>query len=123
MAGCVAGHHGCKVSLGDTGYTASTRGGITQGVGKFLQGGGAGDSTVWVGNMVSFGDNGEECGWDTHWVTLLNHREVSEAAKRQDMGDAWSGRRTRSSRNAVGEDLHRETTGNRGSVGGSTSSI
>ena len=42
---------------------------------------------------------------------------------RQDMGDAWGGRLTGGSRNVVVEDLHRETAGNRGSVGGATSFI
>ena len=43
--------------------------------------------------------------------------------RRQDIGDARGGRRTRGIRIAVGEDLHRETTGNRGAVGGATSLI
>ena len=39
------------------------------------------------------------------------------------MGDAVVGRRTRGIGNPVGEDLHRETVGNRGAVGGATSLI
>ena len=39
------------------------------------------------------------------------------------MGDAWVGRRTGGSGNTVSEDLHRETTGNRVTVDGSTSTI
>ena len=39
------------------------------------------------------------------------------------MGEAWGERRAGGSGNAVREDLHRETAGNRGSVGGATSSI
>ena len=39
------------------------------------------------------------------------------------MGDAWGGRRIGGSGNAVGDDLHRETTGNRGTVGGAKSTI
>ena len=60
-------------------------GGITQGVGNFIQGGGAGDSTVWVRDVGPFGDNGDKYGRDTHWVPSSDHREVSEAVKRQDM--------------------------------------
>ena len=39
------------------------------------------------------------------------------------MGDARVRRHVKGSRNAVGEDLHRETTVNRGTVGGTTSLI
>ena len=66
----MAEQHACKVVLGETGDTAPTRGGRTQGVGNFLQGVGVGGSTVWVGDVGPFGDNGEEGGRDTHWVVL-----------------------------------------------------
>ena len=68
MAGCAAEHHVRKVGLRDTGDTAPTRGGRTQGVRNFQQGGGAGNSTAWVRDVGPFGDNREECGRDTHWV-------------------------------------------------------
>ena len=55
-----------KVGLGETGDTAPTGRGITQGVGIFLQGGGAGDYTVWVWDVGTFGNNGEEGGRDIH---------------------------------------------------------
>ena len=42
---------------------------------------------------------------------------------RQEMGYAGAARRTRDSRNPVNEDLHIETAGNHGAVGGSTSLI
>ena len=58
-----------------------TRGDKTQGIVNFLQGGGAGNSTVWVGYVGPFGDNGAECGRYTHWVPLSDHGELSEAAK------------------------------------------
>ena len=66
MAGCAAEHHAQKVSLGETGGTAPTGRGRTEGVGNFLQGGGAGNYTVWVGDVGPFGGNGEEGGRDTH---------------------------------------------------------
>ena len=116
-------NHAYKVGLGETGDTALSRGSRTQGVGNFIQDGGAGDSTVWVGDVGPFGDIGEEGGRDTHWVPSADHGEASEAVKRWDMGDAWGGRRTAGSGNSVREDLHRYTVGNRGSVGGATSSI
>ena len=116
-------NHAYKVGLGETGNTASTGGGITQGVRNFIQGRGVGDSTVWVEDVGPFGNIGEEGGRDTHWVPSADHGEASEAVKRRDMGDAWGGRRTAGSGNSVGEDLHRDTVGNLGSVGGATSSI
>ena len=51
-------HHARKVGLGETGVTASMGGGRTQGVGNFLQDSGAGDYTVWIGYVVTFGGNG-----------------------------------------------------------------
>ena len=44
--------------------------------------------------MGFFRDNGEEGGRYTHWDTLSDHGEASEAAKIWDIGDAWGGRRT-----------------------------
>ena len=98
-------------------------GGRTQGVGKFLQGGNAGDCIVWVRYVGPLGVNDEEGRRDTHGVPADDHREASDVVKRWDMGYARGGSRTRGSGNAVGEDLHRATTGNRGAVGGATSLI
>ena len=98
--------------------TALIRWDRTQGIGNFLQGGSAGNSTVWVRYVGPFSDNGEDCGRYTHWVPLSDHGESSEVDKIQDIGDAWGGRRTGVSGNTVGWDLHRETSGNLGSVRG-----
>ena len=95
----------------------------TQGIGNFLQGGSAGNSTVWVRYVGPFSDNGEDCGRYKHWVHLSDHRELSEAAMIGDIGDAWGGRRTWGIRNTVGGDPHRETSGNLVSGGGATFSI
>ena len=97
-----------------------TVGGRTQGVGNFLQGGGTGDSIVWVRDVGPFGVNGEEGRGDTHGVPATDYGEAIKAITRQEMGDAGDGRRTRGSRNTVGKDLHRETAGNRGAVGVAT---
>ena len=67
-------HHARKVGLGETGGTASTGGGITQGVGIVIQVGGAGDYIVWVGDVGPFGVNGKEGRGDTHGVPATNHR-------------------------------------------------
>ena len=68
-----------KVALGETFETDLMREDRTQGIGNFIQGGGAGNSTVWVGDVGPFGDNGEECGRYTHWVPLSDHGGLSEA--------------------------------------------
>ena len=44
--------------MGETGDSDPTGRGRNQGVGNFLQGVGAGDPTVWVGDMGTFGGNG-----------------------------------------------------------------
>ena len=64
MYGCSEEHHAREVGLGETGDTALTGRGRTQGVGNFLRGGVAGDYTVWVGDVVTFGGNREEGGRD-----------------------------------------------------------
>ena len=97
--------------------------GITQGVGNFLLGGGAGNFIVWVGDAGTFGFNGKEVRGDTHGVPATDHREANKAIRRQEMGDAGGARRKRGRGNPVGEDLHRDTTGNCGSVGGANSLI
>ena len=73
--------------------------------------------------MGPFGDNGEDYGRYTHWVPFSDHGEASEVENIGDIGDAWGGRHTGGSRNIVGGDLHIETSGNLGSVGGTTFSI
>ena len=78
MAGFAAKYHAHKVGLGDYGDTTSTGEGRSQGVGKFLQGCGAGDSIVWVVDVVTFGINGKEDIWDTHGVPATDHGEESE---------------------------------------------
>ena len=123
MASCTAEHNAHRVSLGETGDTASTGGGRTQGVGNFLQGGDASDSIIWVGDVGPFGVNGKEGRGDTNGVPETDYGDVRKAVRRQDMVDSGGGRRTRGSGNAVGKDLHRATTGNRGAVGGATSLI
>ena len=89
----------------------------------FYRGGGAGNYIVWVGDVGPFGVNGEEEGGDTRGVTAADHGEASEAIRRGEMGDAGGGRHTGGSGNPVNTDLHRETAGKRGAVGGATSLI
>ena len=45
--------------MGGTGETDLTVGGRIQGIGNFLQGGGAGNSIVWVGEAGPFDVNGK----------------------------------------------------------------
>ena len=106
--------------MGKTRETDLTGGGRTQGIVKFLQGGGAGYSIVWVGDVGTFGVNVEEGRGDTHRVPATDHGEASETIMIRDMGDSRGGRRTRGSGNPVGKDIHTEMAGNRGAVGGAT---
>ena len=75
MAGCAAKHYARMVVLGEARDTTLTGGGRSQGVGKFLQGGGAGDYIVWVGNVDPFGVNGKEDRGDAHGVPENDHRK------------------------------------------------
>ena len=52
-----------------------------------------------------------------------DYREVREVIRIWDMGDDGGRRRTRGSRNPVGEDLKIDTAGNHGTVCGATSLI
>ena len=54
--------------------TNSTGGGRYQYVGKFLEGGGAGDSIVWVGNVGPFGVNSKENRGDVHGVPANDNK-------------------------------------------------
>ena len=73
--------------------------------------------------MGPFGGNGEEGGRDAHWVPSTDHGEVSALVRRQGVGDTRGGRSTGGSGNPVGNDLHRDTAGNCGTVGGSKFTI
>ena len=77
MAGCVAKHHGRKVILGEARDTTLTVEGRSQGVGKFLQGGGAGDYIVWVGNVGPFVINGKEDIGEAHGGPVNDHRKIA----------------------------------------------
>ena len=90
-------HHVRKVVIGEAKDSTSTGGERCQGVSKFLQGGGAADSIVWVGNVGPFGVNGKEDRGYAHVFPENDHREESKAARRWYMGDAGGRRYTRGS--------------------------
>ena len=73
--------------------------------------------------MVPFGGNVEEVRRGTHSIPQTDHREAIEADRRRRVGDARGGSSVGSVRNAVGDDLCRETAGNLGTVGGVTTDI
>ena len=73
--------------------------------------------------MGPFGFNGEEVGRDEHWVPSTDHREASVVVRIRYVEDARGGRRVGVSRNAVSDDLHRETACNRVTVSGATPTI
>ena len=82
MAGCAAKHHAHKVGLGGARDNNSTGGGRYQGVGEFLQGGGAGDSIVWIINVGTFSVNGKEDRGNAHGVTANDHGKESKTISR-----------------------------------------
>ena len=88
--------------MGEARDTTSTGGGRSQGVVKFLQGGGAGNYIVWVGNVGHFAFNGKEDRGNAHGVPDNYHGEEDETIRIWDMGDAGNRRHTRVSRNPVG---------------------
>ena len=102
MSGCEAKYYAEKFGLGEARDSTSAGGGRSQGVGKFLQGAGAGDSIVWIGNVGPLGVNGKEERGEAHGVPANNHGEESEAIRRWYMGDAGGRRHTRGSGNRVG---------------------
>ena len=82
MARCAAKHHAHKVSLRKVRETTLTGGGGSQGVGKLIQGRGAGDYFVWVGKVGPFGVNGKEDRAGTYGVSVNDHREEREKIRR-----------------------------------------
>ena len=88
--------------MGEARDNTLTVGGRSQGVGNFLQGGGAGDSIVWVVNVGHLGVNVKEDRGDAHRVPVNDHGEGSEAIRRWGMVDAGGRRNRRGSRNPVG---------------------
>ena len=112
-----------KVGLGETGGTTLKVRGRPQGGRNVLQGGGSSGPTVWIEHVGNFGSNVEEGGRDAHRVPHKYLREESLVGRIQYVGHTRFGRSARGSGNKVGNDLHREMTGNRGTVGGATTTI
>ena len=73
--------------------------------------------------MGSFGENVEEGRRGTHRVPQMDRGEASASDRRQDVVDARGGSSAESGRNAVSNDLYRETTGNRITVSDVTTNI
>ena len=97
-----------KVGLGDTGGTAPTVRGRTQGGGNILQVGGLSNITVWFGDVGPFGNNGEEGRIGTHRLPQTDHVEVSAANSRWDVGDAQGRSITGSGRNCWEKSINRK---------------
>ena len=66
---------------------------------------------------MSFGGNGSEGQSNTHVFSATDHGETSVMSSGRDMGGTNGIISTGSGGNAVGDDLHRENTGNLGTVG------
>ena len=123
MAVCAAEHHARKVGLGETGDTDLTVRGIPQGDGNFLQGSGPSDTNVWFGDVSTFGINVYEGRSNTHRVTQTDHGEASAVVSRRDMGYDRGRSIVGGGGNSAGNDLYREKSGNRATVGGVTITI
>ena len=73
--------------------------------------------------MGIFGGNGEEVIRGIHRVPQTDHGESSATDRRLNVGDAQGKSSAGSSSNTVLNDQYRETTGNRGRVGGVMTTI
>ena len=73
-----------------------------------------------VGYVIPFSSKGEDDRRDTHRVTQTDNEEASVTVRRWEVGNDRGGSSGGSSRSAVGNELYRETTGNRVTVGGIT---
>ena len=103
--------------------TDPTGRGRPQGGGNVLHVGDPSYATVWFRDVGTFGGNGEESIRVAHRVPQTDHWEASTVDKRRGVGDTRGGSSAGSGENAVGDDLYRETPGNRGTVGGVTANI
>ena len=91
----------------------------SQGGGNVLKGGETGGTNFWIGDLVTFGGNGEEGRGTTYGLSEAYRGESSATEGGHDMGDAQGGSGAGSGRTSVVNDLHRETIGKSGTVGGS----
>ena len=82
MAGCASKHHARKVDLGEARDTTSKGGDVSQGVSRFLHGGGTGDFIVWVINVGPFCVNVKEDRGEAHRVPANDHGEEIKAIRR-----------------------------------------
>ena len=73
--------------------------------------------------MGNFGCNGAEDRGDTHGFSSTYHGEAGTTVARRDMGDAQGGSSAGIGRNSVGDELHRETVGNRSTLGSVAANI
>ena len=78
--------------------------------------------TVWFRDVGSFGRTERKVEERTTGSSDRS-REARSAIRRQDVGDARGRKSAGVSRNAVGDYLYREMTGNRGTVDGVTTTI
>ena len=60
---------------------------------------------------------------DAHRIPQTEHGEASSVLRRLYVVDAWVGSSAESRGNTIGNDLYKETAGNRGTVGGVTPTI
>ena len=123
MAGDKAENLTRKVGLGETGDTAPTGRGIPQSGGNVLQGDVTSNITVWFGDVGHFGVNGEKGRVGTYGILQTYHGDAIMEDSRRDVGDARGRSSAGNGGNTVSDDIYKETSGNRGTVGGLTTNI
>ena len=100
------------------GETVTTGRGGPQGADNFLQESCTSGTSFWIEDLVTFGVNVEEGRVHTHQVSETDHKKAMVIDSRQDMGDSQVRSSAGSCRNSVRDDLHRDTKGDCGTVGG-----
>ena len=111
-------HQANKDGLGEVvEYVKKGRGG-SQVSSNVTQVCGTGSANFWLGDLGTFGSDGEEVGGHKHRFYEEDHGETGAAEGRHEMGDTQGISSAGSVGNSVGNELYRETTGEGGTVGG-----
>ena len=91
--------------------------------GNVTQGCGTGSTNFWLGDLVTFGSDGEEGGGHKRRFYEEDHGEAGALEGRHKVGDSQDISSAGSGGNSVGDELYRETTGGGGTVGGAANNF
>ena len=109
--------------MGEVGETVKRGRGGSWSDGNVLQGGGTGSNNFWIGCLGNFGRDGEEGGGHTNGFSEEYHGEAVTAEGRQEMGDAKGRSGAGSGGNTFRDELHMDTKGECGTVGGAAANF